>query len=274
MEESRQGNYATNTCAPTYSIAVPVHLLKDRDVSATAKLLYGVIDSFQKRSGICFASNERLADEVAGCSPRTISRCITELKEAGYIIVEDNDGRKIRLSVSFREGQRGGQKCLPPSTKVSTPYDKIGEGVGQNCLQSILDSSNIIPPKSPQGAGAAGRKKRSKDYKSQADTLPERFEGFWTFYRTHMPPDRNAGNRQQAIRAWDKLAPSDALATTMAISLARQVKSRAWAAGVGVPHASTWLNNHGWEDDWGSSVSEGASTPEMQNGEEAAEWVN
>lgn len=274
MEESRQGDYAMKACAPVYSIAVPVHLLKDRDVSATAKLLYGVIDSFQKRSGICFASNERLADEVAGCSPRTISRCITELKEAGYITVEGEDGRKIRLSTSFGDGQGGGQKCLPPTTKMSTPHDKIGEGDGQNCPQSILDSSNITPPKSPQGDGVVRKKKQSKDYKPQADILPERFEKFWSFYRTHVPPDRNAGNRQQAIRAWDNLAPSDALATTMAISLARQVKSRAWASGVGVPHASTWLNNHGWEDDWGTSSDEGSATPDGQNSEEDAEWVS
>lgn len=274
MEESRQGNQDMKPCTPIYSIAVPVHLLKDREVSATAKLLYGVIDSFQKRSGVCFASNERLADEVAGCSPRTISRCITELKEAGYIIVEGDDGRKICLSTSFTDGQGGRQKCLPPTTKVSTPHDKIGEGVRQNCPQSILESSNIIPPKSPQGEGGSGKKRRSKDYKPQADTLPERFEKFWAYYRAHVPPDRNAGNRQQAIRAWDKLAPNDALATKMAVSLAQQVKSRAWASGVGVPHASTWLNNHGWEDDWGASANEEPGAPDMQNNEEAAEWVN
>ena len=70
-----------------------------------------------------------------------------------------------------------------------------------------------------------------------------------------MPPGRNIGNRQKAIRAWDKLAPTDELADEMAAALAQQVKTQAWQSGIGVPHASTWLNNRGWEDDWGSGDS-------------------
>jgi SOS-response transcriptional repressor LexA len=127
--------------SPIYSIAVPTHLLADREVSATAKLLYGVIDSFQRKSGVCYASNDRLAEEIAGCSPRTISRAVAELSKAGYIEVDDEKGRKIRLSVSACDGRTGRQKCLPPTTKLSTPHDKIGEGDGQNCLPSNTESN-------------------------------------------------------------------------------------------------------------------------------------
>ena len=89
-----------------------------------------------------------------------------------------------------------------------------------------------------------------------------------------MPPGVSAGNRQKAIRAWDKLNPDDALVNTLAAALFNQTKSQAWKSGIGVPHASTWLNNRGWEDDWGSSVAlvqESADTGEC---EETAEWVN
>ena len=118
------------------------------------------------------------------------------------------------------------------------------------------------------------RSSRGKDYKEQPDVLPERFGGFWLFYRTHIPPDRSAGNRQAAIRAWDKLAPSDELATVMAKSLARQVQTQSWKSGIGVPHASTWLNNHSWEDDWGPSANSAAAQPEGADSEEAVEWVS
>lgn len=117
---------------PSYSIAVPVFVLADRDISPTAKLLYGVIDSFLKRTGACYASNARLAEEVAGCSERTVSRCVSELKDAGYIKVgllpkaaDKPQVRRITLNVSVSDGQDGRQNCLPPTTILSTPHDKI-----------------------------------------------------------------------------------------------------------------------------------------------------
>ena len=122
--------------APIYSISVPTHLLQDRNVSATAKLLYGVIDSFQKKSGVCYASNDRLSEEIAGCSIRTISRAVAELKEAGYIEISDEKGRKIYLATSASCGQEGRQKCLPLDDQPQPPLDKTVVGVGQNCLPS------------------------------------------------------------------------------------------------------------------------------------------
>lgn len=121
---------------PIYSIAVPTNLLSDRNISATAKLLYGVIDSFQRKSGVCYASNDRLSEEIAGCSARTISRAIAELKEAGYIDVDDEKGRSIYISTSISGGLEGRQKCLPLLEEPHAPHDKIGEGGSQNCLPS------------------------------------------------------------------------------------------------------------------------------------------
>ena len=34
----------------------------------------------------------------------------------------------------------------------------------------------------------------------------------------------------------------------MAAALVRQVASESWQAGVGIPYASTWLNNQRWTD--------------------------
>lgn len=124
-----------NENTPSYSISIPVFVLEDRTISPTAKLLYGVIDSFLRRTGVCYASNARLAEEVAGCSERTVSRCVSELKDAGYINVgllpktaEKAQVRKITLVLSTGDGQEGRQICLPPTTDLSTPHDKIGEG--------------------------------------------------------------------------------------------------------------------------------------------------
>ena len=105
--------------------------------------------------------------------------------------------------------------------------------------------------KESEGNSPRKPKKRKRECKNHADTLPERFEKLWAFYREHIPDGRTAGNRQAAIRAWDNLKPDNALAEQIAKALAKQVSTAAWKKGTGVPHASTWLNNRGWEDDWG-----------------------
>ncbi len=110
---------------PVYSIAIPTHVLSDLRISPTAKLLYGVIDSFQRKSGVCYATNERLAQELANCSDRTVSRCVAELKDAGFIVIEHAKDpakkqacRKIFLSVS--DGQGVDKIVYPPSPKMAT----------------------------------------------------------------------------------------------------------------------------------------------------------
>ena len=149
-----------------------------------------------------------------------------------------------------------------PTILQIPPDKKVGD--------TNLSNTNNNPPTPPEGGGEPKGKKNSRQRsKAQAETLPVRFDGFWLFYRQHVPPDRNAGNRQKAIRAWDKLAPDDALASTMAAALAKQVKTEAWKSGIGVPHASTWLNNRGWEDDWGAAAQE--QTPAGRRDEE---WLN
>lgn len=62
-----------------------MRLLTDREVSATAKLLYGLIEYYQMMSGgICYETNASLAS-IMNCDLFTISRCIRNLREAGYI---------------------------------------------------------------------------------------------------------------------------------------------------------------------------------------------
>ncbi len=114
---------------PTYSIAIPTHILSDLQISPTAKLLYGVIDSFQRKSGVCYATNDRLAQELANCSERTVCRCVAELKDAGFIVIDQTKDptkkqvcRRIYLSVSdgqgvAKNGDPPRQNCLPPLAK-------------------------------------------------------------------------------------------------------------------------------------------------------------
>ena len=128
--------------SPVYSVAIPVDVLKDQAISATAKLLYGVVDSFQRKSGICYASNERLAEELGGCTPRTVSKCIGELKDAGYVLVDSGKVRKIFLSVYAADGQEGGRKLLPSEKKSSTNVEENFQEGGRKFPPSNTESIN------------------------------------------------------------------------------------------------------------------------------------
>lgn len=68
------------------SIVIPMRLLVDCEVSATAKLLYGLIEYYQVMSGgICYETNASLASTLCDCTQETITRCVRELRKAGYI---------------------------------------------------------------------------------------------------------------------------------------------------------------------------------------------
>ena len=261
------------TKRPSYYAVIPADVRYDDDLPANAKLLYGEIAALVGPDGFCYASNAYFA-AVYKMSERTISGLIGKLQERNYIeIVLQKDTktgqivkRQIFLKVSSCDER-------PVEKIFYTPRKYFQEGIEKIFYYTNLSNTNNPPISPPEGDDPPKKvKNRSRDYKSAAEVLPERFEKFWTFYRTHVPPECNPGNRQKAIRAWDKLAPSAELVTTMAVSLAKQVGSQAWKSGVGVPHASTWLNNHGWEDDWGRGSAQLQTEP--PSSEEVAEWVS
>lgn len=136
---------------PTYYIAIPTHIMGDVNLSPTAKLLYGVIDSFQLATGVCYASNARLAEEVANCSERTISRCVAELKDGGFISVVTSKVKKGKQPVR--------QIRLTPSATDGQGVDNIGDPPRQNCLPPLDKNGDIVT-------------KKSKKEKKTIDPLP------------------------------------------------------------------------------------------------------
>ena len=185
----------------------------------------------------------------------TIRSALKELADVGYLVKEqahDSGGKFARnvlilqdeapaplsenqTTVGAYEAPSSGKPSTgkPTTEKPSTVFPTV-----QNTEVKIQDINN--PPISPQG----GRRRSRRTHKETADWKPERFEAFWTYYRTHV---RNE-DRQAAIRAWDKLRPDDALIARIGRALQIQIKSPAWIEGVGKPYASTYLNNARWED--------------------------
>ncbi len=64
-----------------------------------------------------------------------------------------------------------------------------------------------------------------------------------------VPMDNAQASTERSMPwAWDRLRPSEELLHEMALGLKHQLASELWRRGIGIPHASTWLNGHRWTD--------------------------
>jgi len=66
-------------------IAVPNVVAQDKELSANAKLICGIVNSFSKKNINVFAKNEFYAEFLGIKSTSTVSRHISELVNKGYL---------------------------------------------------------------------------------------------------------------------------------------------------------------------------------------------
>ncbi len=82
---------------------IPMSILENKTLSANAKLLYGEIMALSKKSGLCYATNEYMA-EMLGLSKTSIPQIIRELSGCGLIIVDierSEKGTYRNITISF-----------------------------------------------------------------------------------------------------------------------------------------------------------------------------
>ena len=214
-----------------YYAVIPARILSTPELSPTAKLVYGLISARLGEDGYCWASNASFSEALQR-DERTISRAVSELVDAGEILLEivgtdDRKGHRERR-IYTRDTSASIDK------NVVTGHDK--NVVTLNNVENKSPNNNPLEP--PSGGPRVPEPAKWK---------PERFEAFWTYYRKHVNP----ANRSAARRAWDKLKPDDELIRQIGVALkARLATDAEWSRGIGLPHASTYLNGRAWEDDW------------------------
>lgn len=77
-----------------YYTITPKCVLEDRNISFSAKVLYGQLNRLQGEDG-CWASNQYLAD-LLGVSTRSIRDIIKSLEENKFIRIERQNNQKIK----------------------------------------------------------------------------------------------------------------------------------------------------------------------------------
>lgn len=78
---------------PGYWAVIPANIRYDRNLTNTAKLLYGEISSLAQGDGYCWATDKYFA-ELFLCSESTVSRAIRSLSDGGYIRIEKTSNIK------------------------------------------------------------------------------------------------------------------------------------------------------------------------------------
>ena len=183
----------------------------------------------------------------AGTGKDQIRAALKELEKVGYLIKDQahDPSGKFTGNVFILQDEAPlsenpttvGEAEAPLSGKPSTGKPSTENPTVQNT--DIHNQDINIPLYPPKGG-----QRRKRELKETADWKPERFEAFWTYYRTNVRGE----DRQGAIRAWDKLKPDDTLIARIGRALEMQIASESWQAGYGKPYASTYLNNARWKD--------------------------
>ncbi|MBO7666892.1 MAG: helix-turn-helix domain-containing protein [Firmicutes bacterium] len=241
---------------PGYTALLPPAVRYDQELRPAAKLLYAEVSAMADVTGFCWATNRYLA-ALMNASKNTVSELLAQLEEHGYIMSEvlrDEKGAVVERRLYITDA---GLMRLPPVSKSThppipknrdTPLPKNRDTpIPKNRDTPQYKNDNILehPPYNPPKGG----RRRSAEHKDAPDWKPAEFEKLWKWYPTgETPRPAPRGNRQRAIRAWDKLHPDEELIERIAEALARQAQGEAWQRGVGIPHLSTYLNGYGWEE--------------------------
>lgn len=240
-----------------YSV-IPASVRYDKELRPNAKLLYGELSALTLAEGYCWATNSYLA-ELFGLSAHTIGDLIKQLKDRGHIRVEverDPETNEVLRRKIWISGPAGLSVPPPPENGGTSPQKKGDPPPenGEENTNKLSKTSNIPPIVPPEGDKPRRAKRKRSEPKVAPDWKPERFEAFWQAYPC-------GKSKQAAIKAWDKLRPDDALLEQMARGLKRAMQSRYWQEGVGIPYASTWLNQRRWEDEEDKHVGPAAPAP-------------
>lgn len=128
--------------SPNYYAVIPANVRYNKNLSSSAKLLYGEITALCNKTGECWATNKYFS-ELYGVSDRSVQTWISELAAEKLIDVEVNreagNVRKIRL---FSVGSE--EKFSPKPEENFTQNNTRGEYYSTENLCNSLNSTSTL----------------------------------------------------------------------------------------------------------------------------------
>lgn len=239
----------------SYWGVIPGEVMHDKDIPHAGKLLYLVLSSMAHKNGYCWPANETLAAELA-LSRRRVRELLAMLQERGYIRVH------VRRTAETNEVERRYIYCGMFQDRETPPPsgEDLPDPPAENCPTSGEKS-----PDPPAKSRHAIKCKKSKE-ENIPPIIPQGdaqmlFDRFWAAY-----PKKRA--KQDAMKAWAKLAPDMALCREMSAALKWQKQSAQWTRDGGqyIPNPGKWIRQRLWEDE--PDGTSGGSDPYKDEGED------
>lgn len=235
------------------------HHLRNAGLSLKAKGLLSLLLS--NDDGYRITIEGLAASSVDGKA--AVRTALEELTAAGYV---------SRMQTHGEGGSFSGYEYTVTEIPGASPSSENRTMAGApSCDFPAMENRTLIntkkknnTPYSPPEGGERAKAKREP--KKAPDWKPERFDRFWAAYP-------NGKAKQKAIAAWDKLHADEETLTAMAAGLKKQLASEMWQRGIGIPYASTWLNQRRWEDEERETpAAVPAEEPEEDEQEELEAW--
>lgn len=118
-------------------VCVPVSVLGDASLSASARVLYGLVVGLSGQTGFSWASNAWFAAAV-GCSDRQVRRLLGELFERGL----------VRIETHLDDQGVSGRRVWPLALVESVDGDRTGASEGRTVVSAPPDNG-VRPPRTP-----------------------------------------------------------------------------------------------------------------------------
>lgn len=188
---------------------LPKEILDNPDLTPTEKMLMAIIESLDdEQAGGCYASNKYLSEKL-GITERSTIRCITDLKNKGYLVQTKFDGRTRFLR-----------------STLSTVYGLSGQT--RQIVRSTLTNCQVSEQGSQQGSDI---KEDNKETIIAGDVYPEvrmKPSVLFTRLRSIFPKSRN-DNRKKQVEAVGRLQSEFDLSDSTILDGARALaKKGAW----------------------------------------------
>jgi len=176
----------------SYYAVIPAFVRYCKDVPDGAKLLYGEITALCNAQGYCWASNKYFSD-LYGKSSDTISRWISQLAQAGFILtlVDNQNGNTRKIWLSEAETYR--QKSVDPIGKnADTLTAKMPKGYRQKSVDPI--GKNAVPYKENNTVNITLNNTEERENAQNAFSPPFHHVGSIEIPETNIPLEAEKAN--------------------------------------------------------------------------------
>lgn len=239
---------------------------KSKLAPTTRLVLFNLANYMDSVGGGCFPSTIRQSEDT-GLSERAICTHLKKAVDAGYL------DRRLHGCKGQKWARYNYSACFPNDMELcrkGTELHDIGEGEGTepndinsykgtepNDIKALNEGQSNYPYNYPIDINKKNTKK--------GNVCDGRFDEFWEQYG-------KIGNKQQAIKSYNKSIKGGTLHETI---IGGVEKYQAYARANNterkyIKHASTWLNNRGWEDDYPITSTGYSNKPTSRDYEEAA----